>query len=177
MFIVVPSNSHPQPSTPPKNKQENDHSIILRLNNFKKIEFFGKILFKLIFVLYCPLNSCKKIRKILNADSEKKRLLTNGLTDNTEFTFSSRSDSKLSYTKDFVLYGFLWNLTAIFNFRRWLLVKELQDIFYSIFSDSSSRLQMFFKISVLKNFAILTGKYLCWGLFLIKLQGFSPAFF
>ena len=28
---------------------------------------------------------------------------------------------------------------------------------------------MFFKIGVLKNFVIFTGKYLCWGLFLIKL--------
>ena len=32
--------------------------------------------------------------------------------------------------------------------------------------------QMFFKIGVLKNFAIFTGKYLCWSLFLTKLQGF-----
>ena len=29
---------------------------------------------------------------------------------------------------------------------------------------------MFFKIDVLKNFAIFRGKYLCWSLFLIKLQ-------
>ena len=29
--------------------------------------------------------------------------------------------------------------------------------------------QMFFKIGVLKNFAIFTGKHLCWSLFLIKL--------
>ena len=33
----------------------------------------------------------------------------------------------------------------------------------------SSRSQMFFKIGVLKNFAIFTGKSLCWSLFLIKL--------
>ena len=32
--------------------------------------------------------------------------------------------------------------------------------------------QMFFKIGALKNFAIFTGKYLCWSLFLTKLQGF-----
>ena len=36
----------------------------------------------------------------------------------------------------------------------------------------SSRLQMFFKIGVLKNFAIFTGKHLCWSLFLIKWQAF-----
>ena len=34
----------------------------------------------------------------------------------------------------------------------------------------SSRLQMFFKIGVLKNFAIFTGKHLCWNLFLIMLH-------
>ena len=34
----------------------------------------------------------------------------------------------------------------------------------------SSRSQMFFKIGVLKNFAIFTGRHLFWSLFLIKLQ-------
>ena len=34
----------------------------------------------------------------------------------------------------------------------------------------TSRLQMLFTIGVLKNFAILTGKHLCWSLFLLKLQ-------
>ena len=38
----------------------------------------------------------------------------------------------------------------------------------------SSRSQMFFEISSIKNFAIFTGKHLCWGLFLIKLQAFRP---
>ena len=33
----------------------------------------------------------------------------------------------------------------------------------------SSRSQMFFKIDVLKNFSIFTGKHLCWSLFFIKL--------
>ena len=37
----------------------------------------------------------------------------------------------------------------------------------------NSRLQMFFKIGVSKNFANFTGKQLCWNLFLIKLQVFS----
>ena len=39
----------------------------------------------------------------------------------------------------------------------------------------SSRSRMFFKKVVLKNFAIFTGKYLCWSLFLIQLQAFRPA--
>ena len=34
--------------------------------------------------------------------------------------------------------------------------------------------KIFFKIVVLKNFAIFTGKYLCWSLFIIKLQAWSP---
>ena len=37
-----------------------------------------------------------------------------------------------------------------------------------------SRSQMFFKIGVLKNFVIFTGKYLCWSLFLIKLTPKTP---
>ena len=41
--------------------------------------------------------------------------------------------------------------------------------FSSIYSLSrSSRLQMFFKIGVLKNFAKFIGKHLCWCLFLIE---------
>ena len=36
----------------------------------------------------------------------------------------------------------------------------------------SSRSQMLFRIGVLQNFAIFTGKQLCWSLFLIKLQVF-----
>ena len=32
---------------------------------------------------------------------------------------------------------------------------------------------MFFKIDILKNFAMFTGKHLCWSLFLIKTQSFK----
>ena len=39
---------------------------------------------------------------------------------------------------------------------------------------SSSRSQMFFKIGVLKRFVILTGKYLCWSLFLINFVKETP---
>ena len=38
----------------------------------------------------------------------------------------------------------------------------------------SSRLQMFFKIGVLKNFATSTGKHLFWSFFLIKLRVWRP---
>ena len=36
--------------------------------------------------------------------------------------------------------------------------------------------QMFSKTGVLKNFAIFTGKNLCWSLFLIKFQDWRPTF-
>ena len=39
----------------------------------------------------------------------------------------------------------------------------------------TSRSQMLFTISVLKNFAIFTEKHMCWNLFLIKLQSSRPA--
>ena len=41
--------------------------------------------------------------------------------------------------------------------------------------DRSSRWQMYFKIGVLKNFAIFTGKHLCWSIFLIKLLAWNSA--
>ena len=34
---------------------------------------------------------------------------------------------------------------------------------------------MLFKIGVLKNIAIFTGKHLCWSLFLMKVQAWSPS--
>ena len=42
-------------------------------------------------------------------------------------------------------------------------------------SAESEDSQMFFKISVLKNFSILTGKNLFWSLLLLELEAFSPA--
>ena len=51
-------------------------------------------------------------------------------------------------------------------------IKSLQLKFYLVFqpANSSSCLQMFFKIGTLKRFAKFTGKQLCQSLFLIKLQ-------
>ena len=37
----------------------------------------------------------------------------------------------------------------------------------------SSRSQIFFETSSLKDFTIFTGKHLCWGLVLVKLQAFN----
>ena len=52
---------------------------------------------------------------------------------------------------------------------RWLF----QEIFFIIFR--SSRMQMFFKTGVIRNFVIFTGKHLCWSIFLIKLRTLRPA--
>ena len=39
----------------------------------------------------------------------------------------------------------------------------------------SSRTQLFFKTGVIRNFAIFTGKYLYWSLFLLKLHALRPS--
>ena len=38
----------------------------------------------------------------------------------------------------------------------------------------SSRSQMFFKLGVLKNFAIFSGKHLCWNPFFNEVAGLKP---
>ena len=48
------------------------------------------------------------------------------------------------------------------------------DIIYRV-KVRNSRSQVFFRIGVLKNFAIFTGRHLCWSLFLMKSQAFRPA--
>ena len=40
----------------------------------------------------------------------------------------------------------------------------------------NSRSQMFFKIGVLKNFAVFTGKYLCWSLLYNKVAGLKDSY-
>ena len=123
----------------PKNLMFHHLLLILR-----KLRFFWKILFKLFLVPYCLLDLCKKSEKSLEQILRKKMLLTNGLTDNTEFIrpFPSGVQFKMIYANYFVSYTFLWNLTAIFNFHRCimnngrlLLVEKLQAIVYRIFSD------------------------------------------
>ena len=54
----------------------------------------------------------------------------------------------------------------------------LSKIFSKNFSEfETCRSPMFFKVNVLKNFAIFTGKPLCWSLFRIKLRAFRPAIY
>ena len=45
---------------------------------------------------------------------------------------------------------------------------QMSNLFF--FKKISSRSQMFFKIGVLKKFAVFTGKHQLWSLFLIKLE-------
>ena len=56
-------------------------------------------------------------------------------------------------------------------------IKSLQLKFYLVFqpANSSSCLQMFFKIGTLKRFAKFTGKQLCQSLFFNKITGPRPA--
>ena len=51
----------------------------------------------------------------------------------------------------------------------------MNRFFCNVLIFRSIRSQIFFKIDVLKNFLSLTGKHLCWSLFLIKLQILKPA--
>ena len=67
------------------------------------------------------------------------------------------------------------------SFHNWLVLIKLdsrwEQFSYHYLSNEcfiSSCLQIFFKIGVLKNFTIFTGKQLCWSLFLVKLQGWRP---
>ena len=51
----------------------------------------------------------------------------------------------------------------------------MKSFFCNVLIFRSSRSRIFFKLDVLKNFASLTGKHLCWSLILIKLQALRPA--
>ena len=68
----------------------------------------------------------------------------------------------------------LWSLTPSYN----LDLEPLGPCNSEPLKKSkSSRSQMFFEKSSIKNFAIFTRKHLRWSLFLIKLQAFRPATF
>ena len=59
--------------------------------------------------------------------------------------------------------------------RNWNVEKSLVLFFFKSTYFWSSRLQMFFKVGVLKSYAIFTRKHLRWSRFSIKLQSFRPA--
>ena len=70
----------------------------------------------------------------------------------------------------FISYLYLLYLHAPirYPYQNSLVTNHYQLRYHMLFR--SRRSQRFFKIGVLKNFAILTGKHLHWRLFLIKLQ-------
>ena len=65
-------------------------------------------------------------------------------------------------------YQLAMDLYILFHFWK-ILINCLASRYWHLTS-RSSRLQMPFKIGVLKNLGIFTGKHVCWGLFLVKLQ-------
>ena len=71
--------------------------------------------------------------------------------------------------------SFLFRAAASFKLqiKHELVYKLIWRLFCAHYRRSCS--QMFFKITVLKNFKIFTGKHLCWSLFLIKFQSWWPA--
>ena len=81
--------------------------------------------------------------KQINPKINPERMLTSAI-------FSARAKFQLGLTRN----------TDFSGGREWVTFK---------YPSRSSRSQMSFKIGVLKIFAIFTGKYLCWSLFLIKL--------
>ena len=71
-----------------------------------------------------------------------------------------------------------WKYFVDFTFKMFEnYLVELRLVRHSIMVQKQFRgpSQMFLKIGVLKNFTNLTGKQLCWSLFLIKSQAWSPA--
>ena len=68
-----------------------------------------------------------------------------------------------------MFFGYL----EVSNFKEKLEAKRVSSTNIS----QISRPEAILKKVVLKNFAKLTGKYLCWSLFFKKLQTFSPHFY
>ena len=67
--------------------------------------------------------------------------------------------------------GLLLNIPDTKSSLLWIFIFSISHFSSLETMYKSSRLQLFFKIGVLKNFAIFTGKHLCWSLFLIKPSG------
>ena len=64
----------------------------------------------------------------------------------------------------------LWSLTAHIYYVIIIVTGGFSKTSFFIIIFRSRHMQMFFKTGVIRNFAICTGKHLCWSLFLIKLQ-------
>ena len=68
--------------------------------------------------------------------------------------------------------GLLLNIPETRSSLLWIFIFSISHFSSLETMYRSSRLQLFFNMGVLKNFAIFTGKHLCWSLFLIKYPAF-----
>ena len=85
----------------------------------------------------------------------------------------------ISYTYHIIniyIYIYIFSISCIYTFTYIYIYLYIYLISFSLCMwlyvalDKSGRSQMFLKLDVFKNFAMSTGKHLCWSLFLIKLQ-------
>ena len=71
--------------------------------------------------------------------------------------------------------GLYEKLQTALKWIRWFSFPK--DITYSsnssVFKQQLTYVLLLFKIGVLKNYAVFTGKHMCWSLFLIKFQAFT----
>ena len=70
-----------------------------------------------------------------------------------------------------------WPLTALFYQIMIIVTNGFSKKTFFIIISRSSCMQMFFKICVIRNFAIFIEKHLCWSLFLIKLKAGLQLYF
>ena len=95
---------------------------------------------------------------------------------NRKHTFSSKQQLCLigfTFTKLATRESVLLKVYTFDKDLLWIWLPKLyvlKSCTFCKYNTRSSRLQMFFKMRVLKNLASFTGKRQCWGLFLIKLQ-------
>ena len=80
------------------------------------------------------------------------------------------------FAKRFIL-GVSLGSEYVSDYHLWIRLSFVYYYFFHFESIKFRRIcsQMSFKLDVFKNFAILTGKNLCWNLFLIKLLACKPA--
>ena len=69
----------------------------------------------------------------------------------------------------------LWPLTAYIYHVMIIVTGGFSKKSFFIIIFRSSHTQIFFKTGVVRNFAIFTGKHLCWSFFLIKFAGLSTS--
>ena len=87
--------------------------------------------------------------------------------------YSPQQRDKFIYEKMF--FPNLWNSHfPIFVMRKLQNIYKNTCTFMFLCWNQKQPSEVFYKKAVLKNFAIFTGKHLCWSLFLIKLQAFRP---